>query len=110
MANVTSSAASAELELQEGRMGAAPADGSQIVSLAARDLGVIHTEQTGSQVFPSSHVQDHLVAVRQPIQIAPSFAAIDLLGRRAFGSSRNARVTDANTPMCVSCWSAGLWV
>ena len=65
--------------VEEGRVGRAAAEGGEIVAFAAGDLGIEHAVEGGGQVVAAADVHEHLVGVRQPVEIAPDLAADHLL-------------------------------
>ncbi len=71
-----------------GGVGAAAAQTGQVVALAAGDLRVEDSQQGGLQVFVGGQVEVDFIAVQQPIQIAPDFAAVEFL--RPFGGGQAA--------------------
>ena len=65
--------------LKESRVGCPPAGSGRVIALAAGDLRIKNPIQNRGQIIASAHVHEHLVGIGQPIQVAPDFAAPDIL-------------------------------
>ncbi len=75
-----------------GRVRAAAAHRGEIVALATADLRVEHAQQRHLQALVFRQVEPDLVRIDHPVQVAPDFAAVDVL--RAVGFRQLAQRLD----------------